>query len=300
MPITTYDFLLKHDPPNSILLFHKMPVWSSLSAELTDTIIDFIADSDPQNLAACSLVCKTVLPRVRFHLFHSVKLLPSNVAVFLKLFHSPTKATIIPYIHTLSYGYIFLPSPSYRFYSVPLHGAYPSPRVRSFVEIIQRLPPLPSVTDLTLTGVVLGAGLPKIAEIFPNLSRLHFTNVDFRPGVMNNTICPVINTDITMTISSIVTTDTITPDCLLPSARNPRFMRLSSFRWSELCDTYLWLSSLRLQPYRLELSSVSLFCTGCRDYTFLLRFLRFFGDELVDLALNEESYLATVVDPIGK
>lgn len=258
-----------------------MPVWSQLCPELKDLIVDFSAD-DPPSLVACSLACKALIPRTRFHLFHSVKLSPVNVTAFLKIFRSSTTATIIPFIKHMSYGYVNLPTRDYRFY-VPAHGVHPALRVRStFVEVLLRLPTLPAVTDLTLMGVVMGSGLPQITEIFPNLSSLRFSNVDFRLGV-------------TMNISPVVSTD-ITSSSLLPSARDLRSLRISSFRWLELCDTYSWVSGLLPQPFGLKLTSISLFCMGCRDYAFLLRFLRLFGDELVDLALMEESYMHTMVD----
>lgn len=72
-----------------------------LPSELTDSIIDHLR-ADCFSLQVCSTVCKTWLPRSRYHLFENVDvcLQHSNHIRFFELLDSPS-ATLVPYVRNL-------------------------------------------------------------------------------------------------------------------------------------------------------------------------------------------------------
>ncbi|PBK79982.1 hypothetical protein ARMGADRAFT_95291 [Armillaria gallica] len=66
-----------------------------LAAELIDTIIDYVASANRYHhmtrslLSSCSLVCRTWLPRSRYHLFKSITLSSDNHPSFMRLITCP-------------------------------------------------------------------------------------------------------------------------------------------------------------------------------------------------------------------
>ncbi|KAF7352675.1 hypothetical protein MVEN_01233300 [Mycena venus] len=70
-----------------------------LPQELVDAILDYLA-SDFRSLKTCSLVCRSWLPRSRFHLFQTCTLLPQNILGFSDLLHCPD-CTFLRHAHTI-------------------------------------------------------------------------------------------------------------------------------------------------------------------------------------------------------
>jgi hypothetical protein len=66
---------------------------TSLAAETTDTIIDFLHDDKP-SLCACGLTRKTFLPSTRYHLFSDITFTPENIESFINLLESPSPSNI--------------------------------------------------------------------------------------------------------------------------------------------------------------------------------------------------------------
>ncbi|KAJ7705415.1 hypothetical protein B0H17DRAFT_1037870 [Mycena rosella] len=76
--------------------------------EIVDIVIDCLVDSipaspfssDTRTLATCALVCRSWVPRSRYHLFYHVTL-DKSVAAFGQLIRSD-KCTFLPYVRDIS------------------------------------------------------------------------------------------------------------------------------------------------------------------------------------------------------
>ncbi|KAH9936910.1 hypothetical protein B0H21DRAFT_59553 [Amylocystis lapponica] len=97
--------------PKQHLLARQIP---QLPPELLDRIIDFLYD-DPAGLKACSITCRTCVPRTRFHLFHTTSLigLRDDFTRFAQLLASSPALGL--YVRTLSVT--FLPKFDYSLFS---------------------------------------------------------------------------------------------------------------------------------------------------------------------------------------
>ncbi|KAJ6551406.1 hypothetical protein B0H19DRAFT_1378147 [Mycena capillaripes] len=72
-----------------------------LPQELFEEILDHLA-GDPVSLKACSLVCRSWVPRSRSHLFETCTLAPDNILLFRELLRSPNNCTFVRHVHSVA------------------------------------------------------------------------------------------------------------------------------------------------------------------------------------------------------
>lgn len=266
------------------------------SSEVADIFIDYL-HNDQQALFACSLVCKSWLPGARFHAFETVNLTPLNMGGFMKLFRSPTKATIIPFIRHFDYDYEQRgPDRNFRFF-LPAHGSRLALRVQSsFIEILYRLPTLPGVVSLNLRAVNLEWGPPFLSTTFPNLLAFKSTDVQV---TMESFIGPshplMINTEFldrfplrrrlfAADVASVFGEYASEQWRQYPSSLQSLTMRPS------ICGLRMLYLSLSAHPQPPRLTSMDLSFVFWSDYEAGLALIRHFGHDLVSLVLGESDY----------
>lgn len=71
-----------------------------LPQELWDEILDNLA-GHRQALMACSLVCRSWVPRSRTHLFETIALKPRNIQALAQLLRLPEKCTFFPHVSSI-------------------------------------------------------------------------------------------------------------------------------------------------------------------------------------------------------